>query len=101
MGADGHVRLKRWYNLGDDREDYYDLSEYQVYWDSITKQYKAKFNCASCWKDLGWFCYDTDSGLDIIYELMDGMLCAKCYQNENFDIDFDDCEHTLRRLCSC
>lgn len=101
MGADGHVRLKRWYNPGYDREDYYDLSEYHVYWDSINKQYKAKFHCASCWKDIGWYCYDSFYGMIMIDELLDGMLCVECYQNENFDIDFEDCEHTLGRLCKC
>ena len=100
MCADGHVRIKRWYNLGDDREDYIDLSEYHVYWDSITKQYKAKFHCTGCWKDLGWYCYDSDCGMQMIHELMDGMLCVECYKNENFDIDLEDCENTLGRLCS-
>ena len=101
MGAKGLIRLMRWYNPGDDREDHYDLSEYQVYFDTVGGQYKAKFHCTSCWKDLGWYCYNSDRGLQMVHELMEGMLCVECYQNENFDIDFEDCEHTLGRLCSC
>lgn len=103
MGADGHVRLNRWYNPGDDREDYYDLSEYQVYWDSITKQYKAKFNCANCWKDLGWYCYNVYQTGDMIHELLEGVDCVECFENDNIDFDFDpdECEEFTGKRCEC
>jgi hypothetical protein len=37
MNKDGHVRLKRWCNLSDDLDDCHDLTDYEVYYDSIKK----------------------------------------------------------------
>ena len=101
MTKEGHVRLKRWYEPGADREDYYDLSDEEVYYDSIGKQYKIKMNCGDCGELLGWFCYPTNEMQTLLQELFAGVYCVPCYQNENFDIDYEDCEPFEGKLCKC
>ena len=98
---EGHIRLKRWYEPGADRDDYDDLTDYGVYYDSVNKQYKVKFVCGDCGKFIGWYCYEINNTRTMLFEMMTGMYCEECYSNENFDIDFEDCEPFDGQLCRC
>ena len=100
MTKEGHVRLKRWYDPSED--DYADLTDKEVYFDSIGKQYKIKASCDDCGVFLGWYCYPTDKMRTLLYELFDvGFYCAKCHLNNDFDIDIEDCEVFEGQLCKC
>jgi len=103
MGADGLVRLNRWDKPSENRDDYLDLSEFDVFWDSVNKIYKVKYSCASCWKHIGWFCYEIHQTTDMIHEVLEGMLCYPCYEAEveAEDIDNDDFEPRAGVRCTC
>ena len=106
MTKDGHVRLNRWYEPGVDRDDYIDLTDHEVYYDSIKKQFKAKFYCPSCNKLVGVFCYPTNRMHALLYELSEGVYCIDCFEQENSDLDYnliddDNCEIMEGVMCSC
>ena len=104
---DGHVRLKRWYEPGADRDDYYDLTDYEVYFDSIKKQFKAKFCCPDCGKLAGVFCYPTDRMNALLHELFEGLYWIDCFEQEYADdndynlADDDSYEIMEGVVCSC
>jgi len=106
MSNDGNVKLKRWYEPGADRDDYSDLTEYEVYYDSVKKQFKAKFYCPGCGKLVGVFCYPTDRMHVLLHELFEGVYCIDCFERENSDLDYnlvddDNCEIMEGVVCSC
>lgn len=103
---DGHVRLKRWCNPGDTQNDCTDLTDYEVYYDSIKKQFKAKFYCPSCNKLVSVFCYPTNRMHALLYELSEGVYCIDCFEQENSDLDYnliddDICEIMEGVMCLC
>jgi len=103
---DRHIRLKRWYEPGDDREDYSDLTDYEVYYDSIKKQFKARFYCPGRGKLTGVFCYPTDRMHALLYELSVRLDCIDCFERANSGLDFnlaDDDEYEIFEgvMCSC
>ena len=107
MTKEGHVRLKRWCDPGDNQEDCYDLTDYEVYYDSIRKQFKAKFCCPGCGKLVGVFCYPTDRMHALLHELFEGVYCIDCFEQEcaddcDFNLADDDSFEVMEgRVCSC
>jgi len=108
MSKEGHVKLKRWCEYGEDREDCQDLTDNQVYYDSINKQFKARFYCPVCGDFVGVFCYSTDRMHVLLHELLsDEIYCIDCFERECLDvIDFnlvDDDGYDLIGgvLCTC
>lgn len=105
MTKEGHIRLKRWCDPGDNQKDCYDLTDDEVYYDSIRKQYKAKFYCPGCGKLAGVFCYPTDRMPALLSELFEGVYCIDCFEREYEESDYnlvdDDFEPIEGVICSC
>ena len=107
MTNEGHIKLKRWYEPGADPDDYADLTDYEVYYDSIRKQFKAKFYCVRCSTLIGVYCYSTDRMYALLHEVLEGMYCMDCFER-HYD---DDCDLNLANddsyevlegvMCSC
>ena len=100
----GHVRLKRWYDPSE--EGYIDLTDYEVYYDSDKKQFKAKFYCVECGKFCDTFCYRTDKMRSLLHELFEGIYCIDCFERIHSDmilnpVDDDDFEIMDGVVCSC
>jgi len=105
MSSGGHVRLKRWYEPSALRDDFVDLTDYEVYYDSIGKQFKAKFYC-ECGKFCAVFCYPTDRMHALLHELWEGVYCIDCFEREyadacDYNITDDDLEIMEGVVCSC
>lgn len=107
MTKKGHVKLKRWYEPDADPDDYADLTEYEVYYDSVIKQYKARFYCPDCSKLVGVFCYPTDRMNALLHELFEGVYCVDCFEREcaddcNFNLADDDSYDVMEgAICTC
>ena len=103
MSENGHIRLRRWYEPGDDREDFIDLTDYEVYYDSIKKQFKARFYCPCCDETVGVFCYPTNRMHVLLYELFEGVYCVDCFEEEHSEEHLDDDESEVMEgvMCSC
>ena len=85
---DGHVKLKRYYEEGADPDDYYDLTEYEIYFDSITGEYKVKLSCAECGKEIGWYCYKPGTFYYLWNDLVvEGVVCNDCYECDPYQYE--------------
>jgi len=71
----GLVHIKKQYDP--DTKEYYDIADLKIYYDSISGQYKHKFHCSECDKEVGCFCFDDiDSAVYTIE--WEGINCEKC-----------------------
>ena len=106
MTNEGYIKLKRWYEPGADPDDYADLTDYEVYFDSIKKQFKARLYCPGCGKLVGVFCYPTDLMHALLYELS-VVCCMDCFEQDCADdldynlADGDSYEVMEGVMCSC
>ena len=77
-------KLEYYYNEDGEKID---ITDEKIYWDTLKNQFRHKFKCGDCGKDLGCRCYDTlESALKGVEE---DLVCEEC------GIDF-----ALSNLCT-
>ena len=96
---EGYVKLKRYYEENAAPEDYYDLTEYDIYFDSIAADYKVKILCAECKSVIGWYCYKPDEFYYLWADIADeGVVCNDCYECDPYQYTEGG---ICGKLCSC
>jgi len=84
----GLIHIKKRYDA--DEREYDDIEDLKIYFDSTSGQYKHKFHCSECNKELDCFCFN--DLWDAVYEVeFQGMQCEKCFVELNIsDYLFED-----------
>lgn len=99
MSMKGLVKMRYFLNPLD--EEFENIEDLSIYYDSISGQFKHKYKC-ECGKTIGCYCYDSLS--DAWSDVIEGMQCAECsvydfvietvYEDENLRELIDNIEHT-------
>ena len=99
MSMKGLVKMRYFLNPLD--EEYENIEDLSIYYDSISGQFKHKYKC-ECGETIGCYCYDSLS--DAWSDVVEGMQCAGCsvydfviemvYEDENLRELIDNSEHS-------
>lgn len=99
MSMKGLVKMRYFLNPLD--EEYENIEDLSIYYDSMSGQFKHKYKCG-CGETIGCYCYNSLS--DAWSDVMEGMQCAGCsvydfvietvFEDENLRELIDNSEHT-------